>query len=105
MTSDQTQGISMQQFVDIWQGSADLSEVCERTGYTRVYASQRASRLRRNLPALKRFVRGSATVEVMTPEAAKALLALKDMDAEVAKAGQPATGADGEYEDLGEEGW
>lgn len=75
--------ITAQDFVTIWQGSATLAEVCERTGYSASYASQRASRLRRKTaPGLKRFATGPTTaLEVPDPEVARATLALEDHDA------------------------
>jgi len=87
------------EFVRIWQGSKTLAEVCERTGYTAGYASQRASRIRKTNPALKRFARGPATtLEIPDPEVARAELALADADA----ASPAALEA---RDDEGEDGW
>jgi len=99
MTARKTAKITAQEFVTIWQGSASLAEVCERTGYSASYASQRASRLRRNAPGLKRFTTGPTTVlEVPDPEVARAELALEDYDA----ASPAALEA---RDDEGEDGW
>lgn len=87
------------EFVRIWQGSKTLAEVCERTGYSASYASQRASRIRRSHPGLKKFARGpAATLEIPDPEIARAELALADADA-------ASPDAVAVRDDDGEEGW
>ena len=72
--------IPAQAFVTIWQGSRDLAEVAERTGYSMRYASQRASRLRRTAaPGLKRFSASApGAIDIPDPEAARAALFLAD---------------------------
>jgi hypothetical protein len=74
-----------QRFVDIWQGSASLGEVVERTGKTRRYCSQKAAYLRKQGGLdLKKFARGTRldSVVLSPPDVARNLLRVEDLDAE-----------------------
>lgn len=99
--------VSSQDFVRIWQGSDSLAEVCQRTGYSPQYASQRASRLRRAAaPGLKQFSRSPGSIEVPPPNVAKAELMLAEEDARIARERAAAGGQDNdETPGAGEEGW
>lgn len=44
-------------FVTIWQKSSNLDEVCEKTGMSRITASARATRYRKNGVPLKKHPR------------------------------------------------
>jgi hypothetical protein len=73
-----------EEFVRAWQTSKIIKEVCERTGLSKIQASNRASYYRKKGIPLKKFSRGWENLDI------PALTAL----AESLANGEPATAAE-----------
>lgn len=70
--------VPTQEFVLLWQASADVAEVSRRTGLSERYCSQRASRLRMAGRPLKRFNGNMTAIDVPDPATARKILAAQE---------------------------